>query len=592
MDFAAHVKSSVDIVSVVGESVRLRKQGSVRFVGLCPFHTEKTPSFSVHHGLQIFKCFGCGKGGDVFNFVMETQGLTFYEALRSLAERHGIPMPASDGGSFNDADSRLRESLDRMHENAQAWFREQIKSAAGTCAQEYIRDRGLSPDAEERFGLGYAPARGLVAGFTRQGFRPEAMEASGLVAKQTEGDGFYDRFRDRLTFPLHNERGKIIAFAGRALREGQQPKYYNSPETVIYKKQNVLYNLHRAREAMRQERVAVLVEGYMDVIGADEAGVRNVVASCGTALTEQHARTLRRHVDAVVVNFDPDTAGQEAVHRSIEVLIREGLWVRVLRLPNGLDPFDYCKQEGGDSYRGKLAEAPSYFDWLADHTRKRFDTKSAEGQSAAIEFVEPKIRWMPKGFERALRAEDVGHRMGLDRLLLSKFVQLFAESSNRSKTIVHETRLSESERILLRLMVESPEARGELLSDVVKLTTKRELPSHKLFEAIESVEKQDGQFQYAALEGRLEGADRLLFDKLLLAGEGPDPSMETGRSAVDALQREVYKSEYQAVLNEIASAERSGDNEKLLDLLRRKKEMAAPIVDRGHRGRAPNAGAL
>ncbi len=592
MDFAAHVKSSVDIVNVVGESVRLRKQGSVRFVGLCPFHTEKTPSFSVHHGLQIFKCFGCGKGGDVFNFVMETQGLTFYEALRSLAERHGIPMPASDGGSFNDADSRLRESLDRMHENAQAWFREQIKSPAGTCAREYIKGRGLSPAAEERFGLGYAPARGLAAGFEREGFRPEAMEASGLVGKRTEGEGFYDRFRDRLMFPLHNERGKIIAFAGRALREGQQAKYLNSPETVIYRKQNVLYNLHRAREAMRQERLAVLVEGYMDVIGADEAGVRNVVASCGTALTEQHARTLRRHVDAVVVNFDPDTAGQEAVHRSIEVLIREGLWVRVLRLPNGLDPYDYCKQEGGESYRLKLAEAPSYFDWLADHARKRFDTKSAEGQSAAIEFVEPKIRWMPKGFERALRAEDVGHRMGLDRLLLSKFVQLFAESTSRARKIIHETRLSESERILLRLMAESPAARGEFLSDVVKLAAKQDLPSRKMFEAIESVEEQDGQFQYAALEGRLDSEDRLLFDKLLLAGEGPEPTIETGRSAVDALQREVYKSEYQAVLNEIARAEKSGDNEKLLDLLRRKKEMAAPIVERGHRGRAPGAGAF
>ena len=591
MDFAAHVKSSVDIVGVVGESVRLRKQGSVRFVGLCPFHSEKTPSFSVHAGLQIFKCFGCGKGGDVFNFVMETQGLTFYEALRSLAERHGIPVPASAGGSFNDAESRLRESLDRMHEIAQAWFREQIQSAAGTCAREYIRGRGLSPESEERFGLGYAPARGLGDSFGREGFSPEAMEASGLVGKRAEGEGFYDRFRDRLTFPLHNERGKIIAFAGRALHDGQQPKYLNSPETVIYKKQNVLYNLHRAREPMRQERAAVLVEGYMDVIGADEAGVRNVIASCGTALTEQHARTLRRHVDAVIVNFDPDAAGQEAVQRSIEVLIREGLWVRVLRLPDGLDPYDYCRQEGGESYRRKLAEAPSYFDWLADHARKRFDTKSAEGQSQAIEFVEPKIRWMPKGFERALRAEDVGHRMGLNRMLLNKFVQLFSQSNSRAKTIAPQTRFSESERILLRLMVESPDAREELLPDVVELTGKQELPSRKIFEAIEAVGKQDRRFQYAALEGRLDDAERLLFDKLLLSGEGPEPSIETGRSAVAALRLEVEKRDYQAVLNEIGQAEKAGDNVKLLDLLRRKKEMSAPMVERAQRGRAPAAGA-
>ena len=312
MDFAAHVKSSVDIVGVVGESVRLRKQGPNRFVGLCPFHTEKTPSFSVHQGLQIFKCFGCGKGGDVFNFLMETQGLTFYEALRSLAESHGIPMPASSGGLRSDTESRLREALDQMHEKAQSWFRQQIHSPAGSDAREYIEGRGLSASMQELFGLGYAPAAGgfLVAGFKREGRSEREMEASGLVAKRAERTGFYDRFRDRLTFPIHNERGKIIAFAGRALRQDQAPKYMNSPETAIYKKHNVLYNLHRAREAIRRERMAVLVEGYMDVIGACQSRVEHVIASCGTALTLNHARALRRHADTVIVNFDPDAAGQ------------------------------------------------------------------------------------------------------------------------------------------------------------------------------------------------------------------------------------------------------------------------------------------
>ena len=580
MDFAAHVKASVDILGVIGESVRLRKQGSSRYVGLCPFHNEKTPSFSVHQGLQIFKCFGCGKGGDVFSFVMETQGLTFYEALRLLAERNGIPMPASAGGTFNDAESRLRESLDRMHEKAQEWFRQQLQSPAGACAREYIKDRGLTPLIEERFGLGYAPPRGLAARFEREGFRREAMEASGLVGKRTEGEGFYDRFRDRLTFPLHNERGKIIAFAGRAVREGQQPKYLNSPETPIYKKKNVLYNLHRAREEMRRERVAVLVEGYMDVIGADDAGVRHVVASCGTALTQQHARTLSRHADVVIVNFDPDPAGQEAAARSVDILMQEGLRVRVLQLPRGLDPYDYCKQEGGNAYREKLDEAPGFHDWLADQARRRFDTKSAEGRSRAIQFVDPKIRLIREQMERALVAEQVGHRMGLDRLVLAQFVQSFGRSRSRTKAVISETRLSESERILLRLVVESPDARKELLSEVVELSAKQELPSRGIFEAIASAAKQGGDLQYSALEGRLKSEDRAIFDKLLLAGEGPEPSLDAGRSAVDALRREARKREYQVVLHEIGQAEKSGDNEKLLDLLRRKKEMAAPIVDR------------
>ena len=575
MDFAAHVKSSVDIVGVVGESVRLRKQGPNRFVGLCPFHTEKTPSFSVHQGLQIFKCFGCGKGGDVFNFLMETQGLTFYEALRSLAEGHGIPMPASSGGLSSDAESRLRDALDQMHETAQSWFRQQIQSPAGSCARKYIEGRGLSSSMQELFGLGYAPATGgfLVAGFKREGRSEKAMEASGLVARPAERPGFYDRFRDRLTFPIHNERGKIIAFAGRALRQDQMPKYLNSPETAIYKKQNVLYNLHRAREAIRRERMAVLVEGYMDVIGAYQAGVKHVIASCGTSLTQNHARAMRRHADTVIVNFDPDAAGKEAVEKSIDLLMQEGLRVRVLQLPDGLDPYDYCSKQGGETYRGKLDEAPGYHDWLADQARSRFDTKTAEGRSTAIRFVDPKIRLLSEPIQRALVAEQVGHRMGLDRLVLSQFVQSFARSRKQAKAIVNETRLNESERILLRLVIGSAEARRELLGDALELAAKQDLPSRKIFEAIQAAADQDAAFPYSALEGRLEQQERKLLDRTLLAAEGPEPSIESARRAVEAFRREAHKRDYQAILRDIAIAEQSGDKEKLLDLLSRKKEL-------------------
>ncbi len=582
MDFAAHVKSSVDIVGVVGESVRLRKQGPNRFVGLCPFHTEKTPSFSVHQGLQIFKCFGCGKGGDIFNFLMETQGLTFYEALQSIAQSHGIPMPASTRNSMGDVESRLRDSLGLMHEKAQGWFRQQLQDSGGACAREYIEGRGLTPQVQELFGLGYAPAAGgfLVAALKREGLSEEAMEASGLVGKRTEGPGWYDRFRDRLTFPIHNERGKIIAFAGRALRDGQVPKYLNSPETTIYKKQNVLYNLHRAREAIRRERLVVLVEGYMDVIGAQEGDVENVIASCGTALTQNHARLLRRHAETVIVNFDPDAAGQNATEKSVDLLIEEGLNVRVLQLPHGLDPFDYCKKHGGEAYRGKLKEAPGYHDWIADKARGRFDTKTAEGRSAAIQFVDPKIRLLSEPMQRALVAEQVGHRMGLDRMVLNQFVQSFGKARSRSKAVVHETRLSESERILLRLVIESAEARGELLADALELVVKQDLPSRKILEAVQAAAEQDTTFAYSALEGRLDERERLLLDRTLLAAEGPEPSVESGRSAVEALRGEARKGDQRKILLEIASAEKSGDTEKLLELLRRKKELDGLMAHR------------
>jgi DNA primase len=406
MDFAQQVKSAVDIVNVVGESVRLKKQGPTRYVGLCPFHNEKTPSFSVHEGLQIYKCFGCGKGGDVFNFVMEMQGLTFYEALQWLADRQGMAMPKGRGGAVGDAESRVRDALYCMHEAAQDFFRGQLASPAGTPARAYLEHRGLASDAWERFGLGYAPGGGsrLLAVLQKKGMTAEQMEASGLIAKHQDGSQLYDRFRDRLVFPIHDERGKIIAFGGRALRDDQQPKYLNSPQTVIYKKNAILYNLHRAREFMHRERRAVLVEGYMDVIGVDRAGIGNVIASCGTALTQNHAKRIGRQVETVVVNFDADAAGQNAAERSIEILLQEGLRVRLLTLPDGLDPDDYCRRHGPEAYQRKLDESPSYHDWLADQARARFDISTAEGQSSAIQFVEPKIRLLRDPIERALVA--------------------------------------------------------------------------------------------------------------------------------------------------------------------------------------------
>jgi DNA primase len=249
MDFAQQVKSSVNIVGVIGEYVRLKKQGAQRYVGLCPFHSEKSPSFSVHEGMQIYKCFGCAKGGDVFNFLMEMQGLNFFEALKTLAEQHGIPMPQRSSGDFSDAESRQRALLYRIHEVAQDFFQKQLRGADGAAARAYLEKRGMPPETQERFGLGYAPGSGnrLLRLLEAEGFPADQLEPSGLVGKSEEGRR-YDRFRDRLMFPIHNESGKVIAFGGRALQADAQAKYLNSPETPIYKKSLVLYNLHRAKE--------------------------------------------------------------------------------------------------------------------------------------------------------------------------------------------------------------------------------------------------------------------------------------------------------------------------------------------------------
>src|SRR5664279_5857160 len=284
MDFVEQLKSSVDIVSVVGEYVKLRRSGANRYMGLCPFHSEKTPSFTVHVVHQFYKCFSCGAGGDVVKFVMEKEGISFYEALKLLADRYGIPMPKRS--QYADEDSKLRGAIYQMHELAQENFRAHLDGPAGEAARGYLARRGVTPETAGQFGLGYSDrsGRALLRLYEQRSFPAAQMDQAGLVGKRQDGS-LYDRFRNRLMFPIHNESGKIIGFGGRALAAEDEPKYLNSPETPIYKKSHVLYNLHRAKEGVRKDDRAILVEGYMDAIGVTAAGFHAVVASCGTALT-------------------------------------------------------------------------------------------------------------------------------------------------------------------------------------------------------------------------------------------------------------------------------------------------------------------
>ena len=353
MDFVEQLKSSVDIVKTVGEYVRLKRAGSTpRYMGLCPFHTEKTPSFSVHGSHQYYKCFGCGLGGDVLNFIMEIERISFYEALKLLADRNGLTMPKRE---FSDPDSKLRGALMEMHDLAASTFQSNLNSSAGAEARNYLSNRGVTSEQIAEFGLGVSDGSGQqLVRRLQEKFGADYLETSGLVLKRQDGSGFFDRFRGRLMFPIHNESGKVIGFGGRALKSGDDPKYLNSPETALYRKSYVLYNLHRAKDAVRKAECSVLVEGYMDVIGVFSAGVRNVVASCGTALTNTQVRALKRHSERIVVNFDPDAAGANAAERSIQMLLDENLQVRVLELEGDLDPDEYVKANGAEAYRARL----------------------------------------------------------------------------------------------------------------------------------------------------------------------------------------------------------------------------------------------
>ncbi|HXJ43678.1 MAG TPA: DNA primase, partial [Bryobacteraceae bacterium] len=387
MDFAQQLKGQIDIVRVISDYVRLRKVGT-RYAGLCPFHNEKTPSFSVHHEHQRYKCFGCDAKGDVFNFVMAIEGLTFWEALKKLAEEHGIPLPKQ--GQAGDEKTKIRAGIYEMHEIALEHFRANLAGPNGASARAYVRDRGVTQASVQLFQMGLADGSGrsLLRLLEQRGFRPEQLETSGLVGRREDGS-FYERFRNRLMFPIQNESGKIIAFGGRALDPEEKAKYINSPETEIYKKSQVLYNLNRAKQAaMKLDRI-LLVEGYMDVIGATQAGATEAVATCGTALTVEQIRAMKRHSQNLHLNFDPDSAGAKAAERSISMLLDENMRIRIVELEGGLDPDEYCKEHGAEAYLARVAKAKAYFYWLADRARGRFDMRDPQGKVDAFKFLMP-----------------------------------------------------------------------------------------------------------------------------------------------------------------------------------------------------------
>ncbi|MGE3490977.1 MAG: DNA primase [Vicinamibacterales bacterium] len=372
--FIDEVRAAADIVAVVSDSVSLRKAGAT-YKGLCPFHGEKTPSFNVNRDRGFFHCFGCGVGGDVFKFIELQDKIGFQEAVRTLAQRFGIPIPELEASGEQRETAAEREALVKIHEVAVAHFREQLASPAGARIREYLlKDRGLTQDTIDKLQIGFAPQGrdALRQRLLKQGFSPLQLVTSGLVSRRDDGSEV-DRFRNRLMIPIARDTGTVIAFGGRALEKDQQPKYLNSPETPIYTKSRTLYGLNLTKGDLRKVRYAIIVEGYFDFAQVYQAGGFPVVATCGTALTPQQAQILHRFTSKTVLCFDPDSAGQTAAERSSELLVAEGFVVNVMTLPGGGDPDTFIQKQGAEGFREQLKHSRPYLEFLLDRAAAEFD---------------------------------------------------------------------------------------------------------------------------------------------------------------------------------------------------------------------------
>jgi DNA primase len=484
--FAERVKQQADIVRVVGEYVRLKKSGQ-NFSGLCPFHQEKTPSFNVHPVKQIYHCFGCGVGGDVFKFVMELDKCTFPEAIRTVAEKCGIAIPRPRERSPEERrENQQRSALVEMHREAAAFFARHLhESAEGKVAYAYLEDRGLNREAMVKFGLGFAPSSGdALLRFLKQKYPEKLLEVSGLLSREQSGR-FFDRFRRRIVFPIANESAKVIAFGGRAMGD-DMPKYLNSPETPIYSKSNVLYHLDRAKEALRQNDFGVLVEGYMDAIAVARAGITNVIASCGTSLAEPQVKLLGRFTRRVVVNYDPDTAGQAATERSLILLLEKEFDVRVLALPGGSDPDKFLKEQGAEAYKKLLLQAPPYLDYLIGRARL-MDRTTASGRVMALNFLMPYVQHLPNRLLRSEWATRIASELHVDEPVLREALRRAAterRSEVKPKAELLGPSVKGAERRLIHMLAEADGFREKLAHEIVSSGLHRGLETEKIFDLL------------------------------------------------------------------------------------------------------------
>ncbi|MYC72524.1 MAG: DNA primase [Gemmatimonadetes bacterium] len=437
-DILQRIRDATDIVDLISEHVQLVKKGR-NYSGLCPFHEEKTPSFSVDPDRQFYHCFGCGVGGNVFKFIQEIDRVTFVEAVKFLADRAGVALPEHSGPSREETEAA--DNLYRANDLARKYFHHLLlNDDVGANARTYLQTRSLTGETIERFGLGYAPPEwdALLKVAGRRDLNPQILERAGLALPRSTGSGHYDRFRDRVTFPIANLSNRTIAFGARALQPDQEPKYLNSPETPIYHKGRVLYGLADTRDAIRRQDTALVVEGYMDLISLAQAGIQHVVATSGTALTEDHCRLLARYARQVVLLFDGDAAGSTAAMRACEALLGTGLDARVVSLPSEHDPDTFVQTHGSDELLKRAENAQSVLDFYLEQLAQQHDLSSVAGKARAVERLKPLLAKPRDAVRRDLLLREVAERLSVDEQSLRHDLQASIRRPQQQRKAVAE----------------------------------------------------------------------------------------------------------------------------------------------------------
>jgi DNA primase len=581
------VRSAANIVSLVSEYVALKKRGR-NHVARCPFHTEKTPSFNVNEEKQIFMCFGCGVGGDVFKFIMQIEHLSFPEAVRFLAERYGIALPVVTAPGPAAPTSNTDVLRKAMAEAVAMYHRCLLDAQEGKPALKYLQERGITHETIARFQLGYSPAGGdtLVQTMKNKGFAPQALEECGLSRRSEDGSRAYDAFRGRIMFPINDIQGRTVAFGARAMGD-RPPKYLNSPETKLYNKSRNLYGLSFSKEAIKARDQAILVEGYMDFIIPFQFGVENLVASLGTSLTPQQVELLGRYTRDVVVSYDPDSAGLAATQRSLDLFLEGDFRVRVLRLPSGQDPDLFVRTAGAVEYQNRARLSIPYLEFVLEaaiQNQGALDDPKKKVQ--AMNAVLPYLARLPSAVERSDYVFRFARRLGIeDQQLLAETKRAAQQRRVRlaDEPVASATSMKLAEKRLLQLLLGNEDLQHQFLPQCSREDFEG-LAAERIFATLLDEFERNQPGTYEGLHRHFAGeAEQALLAQLEIEEVPEDPSRDTAESSLNALRILRLTAYRRKILTQIAEAAERKDDEMLNRLFEERVRVDQELVSRSRK---------
>jgi len=583
--FIDDLKRQADIVRIVQDYVPLKKAGA-NWRAPCPFHKETKPSFNVNPSKEMFFCFGCHKGGTVFNFIMEMERISFPEAIKLVAEKSGVPLPIMIDDDRFETRRRDSDLVIELNQWALQWWEDQLQSRAGTSVRKYLKDRGIIEETIETFHLGFAPDswEALSTHLRQKGATQEQLEKSGLVVKREDGSGAYDRFRGRLIFPVFDAQGKPIAFGGRTLDPEGEPKYLNSPETPAYTKGRHLYGLHLSKDEIRRQGFAILVEGYLDLIIPYQNGVRNIVASLGTALTPEQVKLVGRFARKVLVNYDGDRAGVQAAKRAIETILAEDIEVKVLVLPDNADPDDFIRKHGVSEYNRRRGEAQPHIQFVIDQALRDRSLNSPADKAAAVEETFPFVRAVQNRIQKREYFDIVMDALRVQREQRRELWQhVRGPSTDASRHVgiqrvfAQDIRATVAEEKLLGLLVANDELRNIILPKL-EPGDYEGLATAAIFRALKKLGEDEKEITYEALsEATADNRTATEFlPRILITepAESFDESLADANSCLDALRLMKLDRDIDELSTQIAEADRAGDDKQRDQLVMKKLELS------------------